>query len=448
MSDPFSSRPGHDDDHHAHPDGGDAGRLAPVPAALFAAVADESGAGRADALGELGQASFEAGDLDVALAAAEEAADLYLEHDRPGGAACATHNASVTLRALGRLDEAIERHREAIDLHRFADDVDDVAVCRVHLAELLLEQGDDKAATAELRSVLELAEPHPFQPDLGPSALGALSVAAALLARRATGLGAAKEAEQHLEQARWWGEVGAPVEHVGALHLATADLFLVTDRFAEAVACAERARAVFDALGDDDGVRTCDIRIAEALAFAGDAKAPDRILALRAEDRSEGRANGVAGCDRMLGRFHLVRGELDEALRLADAAVTVHRACGDFVSAAKSDLLRIEVVLAGTTNGSRSPGSLSTGGEDMLAEAARMVGLIIDVLVDDDFPMVATRARVVAAEVLLLTGQHADAERHLHEAWRVLRRSPSTALKRRAAAMRKHFAGRPSERRT
>jgi len=123
--------------------------------------------------------------------------------------------------------------------------------------------------------------------------------------------------------------------------------YLHQGRIALALSAAASARAVFDALGDDDGVAALDSRRAEIMAVSGRThEALELLSSVRDRERAAGRTPQVAWCDLRIGRALLRAGRPEDAVVQFEAARAVFMAVGAPQYAAVARVDSAEALLA------------------------------------------------------------------------------------------------------
>lgn len=350
------------------------------------------GTARADVLMELAEHLMEAERHSEAVPVLETSRELYVEAGVDWMAGRVAHNLGVALGHLGREAEQLAAEQESIERFERAQRRDLAGCSRMSLGLHLRKAGHLKEALAAFRA-----------------AAGDFADANEPL-HRANALLAELEAELDLGRfpaaARLLGPAlqalapVAPVGSVARLHELAAQVFEVRSGPAAAQPILRRARAVWNALDDEDEVAKCDIRSAVLLIDTdGPEAAATTLQSLRPERQEAGDPAGVAACDHGLGLAALARKRPHQALRLFDDAATVFQACGLLGEAAESEALAaIAMVALGRSS-------------DALPQLRR----VAPVLAACHRPRAEVDARLALARLFLAAG---DAKAALREAKR------------------------------
>ena len=287
-------------------------------AMLLEAVATAEGAERAEALLGAGHRMLELGRAEEALAAVTAARDIFEAAELSGPLTMCEHNTAVVLAALGRVDEALDRHRSAVELHTERFEPLEAARCVVHVADLLRIMGrhDDALAQYEAAAAALDAE--------GPDEAGACRLQRTELLVELDRFEEAAGALMALRPA-----LTGCVSCVARWAEQTADTLAGMQRFTEALAAAEEAVALWDACGVDVRVTACDLRVASLMARCDRAEAAiDRLEELREAFRAEGDAVAVARCDDATAVALDALGHEEDAQRLPRRSEVVLDAAG------------------------------------------------------------------------------------------------------------------------
>lgn len=282
-------------------------------AELLKQVAAAEGTERAEALLGAGHRMMALGRAEEALAAVSAARDLFALGPSSAPLPLCDHNTAVLLGLVGRDEEALEVHRRAIELYTERFDLPEAARCSVHVAETLRSLGRHDDALVQYEAAAEALEGQ------GSDEAGTCRLERSELLVE---LGRFEEAHTALVAVRP-GLTGC-VSCVARCAALDADALAGLDRFAEALAAAEEATALWDACGVDGQVTACQLRVASLLARTGRADAAlDRLEDLRENYRADGDAVGVARCDRetAIALEALGRGQDAAPLRRASAVV-------------------------------------------------------------------------------------------------------------------------------
>lgn len=297
------------------------------------------GTARAELLMELGHHLIEADRFDEALPVVETAEELYADSFDDVARGRAAHNRAVILGRLGRLDEQLAAERESIDHFERAQRRDLAGCSRMSLGQTLANADRLKDALTWFEAARKdfdasgqrhhIANALMCLVDVNVD-LGRFTAAAALLA---PALAATTQA--------------APIPTVARLHELAAQILEVCSGPAAAYKPLRHARAIWDALDEQDEVAACDIRAAVVDITADSPQAATTALqALREERRAEEDVAGVAACDRGLGLAALARHQPRQAERFLEAASAVFAAAALFADAAECDALAARAVIA------------------------------------------------------------------------------------------------------
>lgn len=291
----------------------------PAIAELWDEIPKVFGTARADVLMELAEHLMEAERHSEAVPVLETSQELYVEAGVDWMAGRVAHNLGVALGHLGREAEQRAAEQESIERFERAQRRDLAGCSRMSLGLHLRKAGRLKEALAAFRAAAcDFADAN--EP---------LHKANALLAEleAEVDLGRFPVAARLLGPALHALAPVAPVASVARLHELAAQVFEVRNGPAAAQPILRRARAVWDALDDQDEVAKCDIRSAVLLIYTDRPEAAATTLqSLRPERQEAGDPAGVAACDHGLGVAALARKRPLQALRLFDDAATVFQA--------------------------------------------------------------------------------------------------------------------------
>jgi tetratricopeptide (TPR) repeat protein len=366
---------------------------------LWEELPQATGSTRADLLLELAHHLLQAERHSEAVPALEIAEELYLACGNDRLAGRAAHNRGVVLGHLERHDEVLAAEERSIELYERAQRRDLAGCSRMSLGCHLRNQGRLKQAVPLFRAALEDFRSSRELMHEG-NALMALLEAEIDLGRFAA-------AERLLRPTREALATTAPIAAVATFHERAADVLEVRRGHDRAIAALLRARAVWDALDEDEGVARCDIRVAVlSLPLHGPEATASTLVGLRAERKEAGDPAGVAACDRGLGLVALHRRRPRRAGRLLRDAGAVFEACGLSAEAAECEALEAgALLLAGDAD-----------------EARRRLRSVLPRLVRLHRPGAEARARLVLGRASLQLGDAAAAARQAKQAEAIGRR--------------------------
>jgi tetratricopeptide (TPR) repeat protein len=350
------------------------------------------GSAKGDLLLELADHLVTAERHHEALPVLETAEEVLVEHGHEWLAGRAAHNRGVVLGRLGRPDEQLAAEEASI-AHYSAGHRHDLAGCsRMSLGFHLRAGGRVKEALASF-----LAAEAEFRASDERVHLGNALVA---ILEAEIDLGRFPAAERRLGPTLDVVAATAPVPAVARLHELAAQVFTVRRAPETAKKALRNARAVWDALDEDEDAARCDIESAIlSIATEGPKAASTTLQALRAERKELADVPGVARCDRGLGLVALERGRPNQALRRFEDAAVVFQASALFAEGAECDALAAEAIAA-------------AGRTD---EARRLLARIVPALARHHRPCAEVRARLTLARLLL---DDRDARGALREAKR------------------------------
>jgi tetratricopeptide (TPR) repeat protein len=267
-----------------------------------------------------------------ALPVLETAEELCIEGSVQWLAGRAAHNRAVVLGELGRPAEQLEAERVSIARY-LADDRRDLAGCsRMALAFHLRTAGRLAEATKTFEAALD---DFTATRERGHRAQALLSLLETELLR-----GRYRMAQRLLPKTHEAAAQAAPVADVARFHELAAEVLLARHGSRLAIRATRKARAVWDALDDEEQVARCDILLATLELQTGASDLDElerRFLDLRAERQLADDPAGVARCDLGLGHLVVARGLDDLALPRFEDAATVFDACALVADAAEAE---------------------------------------------------------------------------------------------------------------
>jgi tetratricopeptide (TPR) repeat protein len=346
------------------------GRVSDVPSddsdfvsddALWSALDQAEGAERASILRELGERSYNRGDVDESVALLESAAQGFRDAGIDGEAAESLYWFGQCLRRLERTDEAIATLREASDLFREVGDQGQLGACHDAIGRVLVEAGQEDAALAEFDSAERL---YLAGDDLESAGRAAMNRGETLgrLNRQAEALSVFRSARELFRKAHdaflssWaddraaaalidLGQVGEAIELLrGCQHVmqnssragdrAYAAYRLgwtlrIRDHFDEAVPFLEIAHHEYADEGDFRGMASCDLEAAHCLAAQDSYEESERLYAkARAMFDAVGDDFSVVLSDSGRAQSLRDRGERETALQIQQGALIRAREVG------------------------------------------------------------------------------------------------------------------------
>ncbi len=369
-------------------------------AELWEGIPEATGTARADLLMELADHLMEAERHSEALPVLETAEELFVEAGVDWLVGRAAHNRGVVLGRLGRPDEQLEAEYESISAYERGQRQDLSGCSRMALGIHLRAAGRLKEAAAAFRAAVEDFSASDEMEHRGHAMVAVLEAE--------IDLGRLAPAERLLQPTLAVVAATAPVPVVASVHLLAAQVLEARRGPAAALHALRNARAVWDALGDDDSVATCDIRTAVLTIDTEGPKAAVKLLRdLRPERQLAGDVAGVAACDRGLGLAALARHRPQQALRYLDIAATVFQACALFADAAECESL------AGS--------ALAQLGRT--SEAIDQLRRVAPTLATLDRPLAEMAARLTLADLLVSEGDPRRAAKEAKRAASIARRA-------------------------
>lgn len=316
----------------------DAGELDDAAAAYRAGLAAISAPARGHLAAELvraaGRVAQRSGQIEEAEEAFRRAAEIARTAGEQGALGSALNNRALLLQRSSRLDEAIESAAEAAEAKRAAGDTPSELNVRLNLAHLLFQRGARRAAHAEYERIAVLES----QAALDDPGLRARLLIGWAMADRASG--DVDRAQTSLTEAIEIAVVRGDVrgELLARLHMGA--LLNQLGDYAEARAALGRAAELADGIDHPNHRPAVSVHLGWAELGAGDATAA-RVRFARALERDDLRVDlqvqllyGAATADLALedhasARLRLARAaELTQETRMSSAAADVHRALG------------------------------------------------------------------------------------------------------------------------
>lgn len=299
---------------------------------LWEGIPGAIGTARADLLMELADHLMEAERHTEALPVLETAQELFAEAGTDWLVGRAAHNRGAVLGQLGRPDERLEAELESIGGYERGQRRDLAGCSRMALGIHLRSAGRLEEAAAAFRAAVEDFAAANEMEHQGHAMVAVLEAE--------IDLGRLADAERLLQPTLAAVAATAPIPVVAQVHQLAALVLEVRCGPEAALHALRNARAVWDALNDDNEVATCDIRSAILnIDLEGPKAAVKLLLNLRPERQLFGDVAGVASCDRGLGLAALARRRPERALRHLESAATVFQACALFADAAECESL-------------------------------------------------------------------------------------------------------------
>jgi tetratricopeptide (TPR) repeat protein len=299
---------------------------------LWDELPSATGTARGDLLMELGEHLLEADRHSEALPVLETAQELFEDAGIDLLAGRAAHNRGVILGHLGRPDEQLAAERNSIDLYELAQRRDLAGCSRMSLGIHLRDRGHVKEALPVFEAALEDFTAAGERFHRGSALMAILDAH--------VDLGRFSAATRFLRPTLAALAAHAPIPAVATLHGVAAAIHDARGKTEDALARIRQARAIWDALDDEEEVARCDIRSAVlSITTDGPEAAITTLQALRPERQEAGDVAGVAASDRGLGLAALARRHPHQALRRFDDAAAVFHACALFSDSAECDAL-------------------------------------------------------------------------------------------------------------
>ena len=374
-------------------------------AELWEELPSTFGTARADLLMELGHHLIDADRFDEALPVVETAEELYADGFDDVARGRAAHNRAVILGRLGRLDEQLGAECESIGHYERAQRRDLAGCSRMSLGQTLANAGRPKDALTHFEAARQDFDAAGERHHLANALMCLVDVN--------VDLGRFRVAATFLAPAFTATTQAAPIPTVARLHELAAQIFECRNGAAAARQPLRQARAIWDALDEQDQVAACDIRLAVLdITTASPEAATTTLQSLRDERRAEEDVAGVAACDRGLGLAALARHQPRQAERRFEAASAVFSAAALFGDASECDALAARALAA----------------QGRPAEAIKPLQRAARHLERYRRPRPEVEARVELARLLLAAGDHKGALREAKRAESVAKHGLPAAL--------------------